>query len=356
MKKLHAFQTIKMNKYLQLITFSLWLLVSPIFSYAQESSCAVKLREAQELYSAGQIEVVPGLLHSCLVNGFTPEEKVQAYKLLINSYIFDDNLARAEYYMLQFLKNYPEYTVVDTDPYEFVSLLKQFGNSPRGSYGLRLGGNIPFVRVIEPFTVSPTENTSSEYSFSLPGFHAGFFYNFNLSTRFELGIEPTFSRVTFVNKYEPYPFVLGKSTELQGRISLPVSGLYLFPGKKVDFYLRGGLNGSYLLYGNREIVRSYQGNMPPPVKGPSLDLDGERQIFNLWTFFGAGLRYKIPKAYFFLDVRYNYGIFDQVDNSVRRNASSESIWLYYLNQDRFYLDDLNLSFGIAKTIYNPKKR
>ena len=345
-----------MNKYLVCFAFTLWIALLPVVSCAQESSCAVKLRQAQEQYNAGQIESVPGLLHTCLINGFTPEEKVQAFKLLINSYIFDDNLSRAEYYMLEFLKTYPEYTVVDTDPYEFVSLLNQFGNRPRGSIGLRLGGNLPFIRVIEPFSVSPAEGASSDYSFTLPGFHAGFFYNINLSSRFEISIEPSFSQSTFVNKFKPFPLVNVECVEQQGRIGLPVSGLFVFPGEKFNIYARAGVKASYLLYGSQEIVRSYEGNIRPPVKGPSLDLEGERQKYNLWAFIGTGIRYKIPKAYFFLDIRYNYGVFDQVNNSARKNGSSESIWLYYLNQDRFSLDELSVSFGIAKTIYNPKKR
>ncbi len=257
-----------MNKKNLLLSLLLTLFFIPFLSNAQQSSCTVRLREAQEQYDAGQIEAVPGLLHSCLQNGFTQEEKLQGYKLLINSYIFDDNLNRAEYYMLEFLKIYPEYKVTETDPYEFVSLLNQFGTKPRGSIGFSLGGIMPLVRVIEPFSTSPLSDIPSDYSFTVPGFRAGLSYNHTLGKWLELGLDPAFLQYTFDQEVKPFPFVRVESREVQGRIELPVSLILLFPGDKVNFYIRSGIKASYLIYGHQEMKRYYEDSPLSPVKGP----------------------------------------------------------------------------------------
>jgi hypothetical protein len=349
-----------MIRTLQSLTFLIILILFPANSlFAQESSCAVRLKEAQEKYNSGHIELVPGLLHNCLQSGFTSEEKIQAYKLLINAYIFDNNVTRADNYMLEFLKKYPEYQIVDTDPLEFVHLLNQFNNNPRGSIGLNVGGNLSFIRILEPFSVTGIDSENGKYVNSFPGFHAGVFYNLNLSRRFEISFEPLFVQNTFTYVSEPYTFTRIENIETQGRIDLPLTAIILFPDKKVDYYLRSGLKGSYLLYGKNDIVRSYQntgGEVFDEVSGPSINFDGEREIFNVSAVLGAGLRYKIPQAYFFLDVRYNLGLLNQVNNASRNTGAEERIWLYYVNQNSFVLDELSLTFGIAKTLYNPKRK
>ena len=137
------------------IGFVFWFsFFAPAIIIAQEMNCAVNLREAESLFDIGQIEGVPDLLTECLKSGFTREERIQAYKLLINAFIFDDNLEQAENYTLEFLNKYPEYEIVATDPSEFVNLLEEFNNDARASIGLSGGLNFSNVRIIEPFGVN----------------------------------------------------------------------------------------------------------------------------------------------------------------------------------------------------------
>ena len=101
------------------------LLLSWNNTFAQESECAIKLSTAREKFDAGLVQEVPGLLNDCIANGFNNEERIQAYKLLINAYIFDDNLKQAEATVLIFLKNFPDYKAGGNDTPELTNLLNR---------------------------------------------------------------------------------------------------------------------------------------------------------------------------------------------------------------------------------------
>ena len=66
--------------------------------YAQdeENNCFLSLKEAEKLYDQGKLELVYPTLSNCLNDGFTKEEKVQAYRLLVLTYLFDDKTQKAE--------------------------------------------------------------------------------------------------------------------------------------------------------------------------------------------------------------------------------------------------------------------
>ena len=93
-------------------------------SEAQENvSCNQLLEDAKEAYSAGMIEIVPELLLPCLEpGGLTGTAKLEAYKLVINAYLFDYLPVEADSLMDDFVAEYPGYITEDTDPAEFTHL------------------------------------------------------------------------------------------------------------------------------------------------------------------------------------------------------------------------------------------
>ena len=114
-------------------------------SFSQQQDCVFKLQEAEKLYSQGLIEEIPQLLNPCIESGLSQEDKLQAYKLVILSYLFNDEQVDAEDAMLSFLKRYPEYEISPTDPTEFVYLFESFSKDLRYRW--------PYIyRVIYVFT------------------------------------------------------------------------------------------------------------------------------------------------------------------------------------------------------------
>ena len=86
--------------------------------------CTYLLEDAKEAYEAGMVELVPELLLNCIQsNGLSGESKKEAYKLVINSYIFDYLPAEADSLMDDFVREFPYYRAENSDPQEFVFLL-----------------------------------------------------------------------------------------------------------------------------------------------------------------------------------------------------------------------------------------
>lgn len=118
-------------------------------SYARaQSTCAQTLRLAQSIYDQGRLHELPQLLQKCLEeNGFNDEEKVNAYKLLTLTYIYLEEPAKADEYMLALLRTDTEFKVNDAvDPAEFVALYKTFRTYPI----YRIGGKLGAVAAARP--------------------------------------------------------------------------------------------------------------------------------------------------------------------------------------------------------------
>ena len=86
--------------------------------------CTETLTQARNLFNEGVIESIPQMLEACIENGFNKEEKVQAYKLLIQAYLFEDNIVEAENTLLKLKKTNPVYEIdCEKEVFEFIRML-----------------------------------------------------------------------------------------------------------------------------------------------------------------------------------------------------------------------------------------
>src|SRR5512133_2051404 len=138
------------NIYFIRIFSALIFLSLPLLSISQETtSCAENLQNAQSLFDKGQVEKVVGMLQSCMKSGFTREEQLSAYKLVIQSYLLGDKLREADSTMLAFLKQNPEYQLSPTDHASFVHIYNSFNVKPVLQVAFHIGTNIPFVTLVD---------------------------------------------------------------------------------------------------------------------------------------------------------------------------------------------------------------
>jgi len=328
-------------------------------AFGQETSCSSKLEQAREKYNAGIVQDVPGLLEGCITSGFTGEERLQAYKLLINAYIFDDNLRQAETTMLVFLKTFPGYKASSDDTPEFTSLLNQYDNRPRGSFGFFAGTNFSLVRVKETFGVQNLNSISGNYRSHGPSFQAGFTYHVFIHPKIELGLEPVFTGTRYGYEVTPYPFTDIKYEESQTRIELPVTLTYCFTGKKLSPYLLAGGSVSMLLSAKGNISRSFHNTGDyrfSTLAADNMTITDQRNGAELKALVGGGLRFAMKRSYVYIDMRYIAGLGSQVKAGSRNNPADENTWRYYYIPDDFSLDNLSLRIGLAKTLYHPRHK
>ena len=102
-----------MSRFISVLFF---LTVISNVGFAQ--TCEENLSTAQERFEKGHLNGIPGLLVECLRSGFSRSEKIQAYRLLTISYLYNDDPFGAENSFLKLLELDPEYRVTENDPVE----------------------------------------------------------------------------------------------------------------------------------------------------------------------------------------------------------------------------------------------
>lgn len=338
-------------KYLKFFIFILAVPIS-LASLAQEEDCAVKLREAQQLYDAGRIENIPEMLQSCLDHGFTQEEKLSAYKLIILCQIYNDDLNKANEDMLAFLKKYPEYELSTTDPDEFRYIFEQYRTSPVLDVGAFVGLNRSHGWITQPY--SPFNLNSAEPRYTADGmaFQVGGMLNFYAGIHIQISLEPMYAQSNFQLEYNknPIPALTNglDHFERQEFLYIPLSGIYEFNMGQLRPFLRLGFQLGYLF---KNKTASTQGIFAGPDEN---NIENRNQL-NYWVFAGGGLKYKLNKSYFFLDLRYNMGINRYLASSDNRFTQPNHNWVYMYQDSDFRLNCLMISVGYARSLYNPKK-
>jgi hypothetical protein len=339
------------------VLYVLMICFLPYICSAQEtSSCAEKLKNAQTLFEKGQVEQVPSMLSLCLKSGFTREESLLAYKLIIQAYLFEDKQETADSVMFAFLKANPEYKISSTDHPSFVHLYNFFRVKPVVQISIHAGTNIPFLTNIKSGYVGEG-NSNDTYSTQALNVFGSVEAKFEIFKNLELNIEPGFSQLSFIktsifNRYEKNGY-----TETQSRIELPVTATYSFKnfGKFTPFG-RLGLGPAFLLSANASTVRTpLDANLPPSTPVSDLKMKDSRIPVDLFLQAGAGVEFKVRGGSFNLELRSNFGMLNQ------KKVGGENIQELETNRhiadnQRFNMNALNFNFGYTQIFYKPLKR
>ena len=331
-------------------------------SFSQQQDCVFKLQEAEKLYSQGLQEEIPLLLNPCIESGLTKEDRLQAYKLVILSYLFNDEQVEAENAMLSFLKRYPEYEISPTDAQEFIYLFESFSNIALYSFGISGGLNFTNISLREQYGTYNYNQSQQEYNPSGSGFQVGININRYIADNLEFVFELKFKQ----NKFESLKYIpdlddiefnkIGFS-ETQTRIEMPLSVTYDFEYGKLKPFLRVGGSIGYLADVSSKITREYIVNINnTDVKSPDIKISDYRNQLNYWGIVGGGLKYQIPRGYLILDVRFNFGLHNQVNQNNRVMQSSEQIWKYHYMDDNFVLNNGAVSVGYVYLLYKPERK
>ncbi len=340
-----------------------------LISCAQNTDvgCQETLDNANAEFEAGRFFGLPSILKPCLENGFTNEQKVRAYLLLTQAYlILDDHIAAEDSY-LKLLKADPEYVASpEKDPIDVVYLSKKFTATPVFTPRVHLGSNASWRRVIREVNSDPYGAEISTRSYLRPGFQVGAGIDWNLDDNWSLCTGLNFSTKSFS--------LVRKGISADDELSIIENQVWL----DVPFYLRYSKSigkvrpfgyAGYslnLLLNNRVSLNGIdrspsQDNNQNPAEGPDESLVGKRNFLNSSVVAGGGLKYKIGKDFIYFDLRYMGGLtnlvkpdhnyYDESDRAMLDNDLAKYRWV----SDFFRLDNLSLSVGYIKPIYDPRK-
>jgi len=344
------------------------------------AACSYLLEDAKEAYAAGMVELIPDLLLPCLgSDGLTGGPRREAYKLVINSYLFDHIPQEADNLMSRFLDEYPDYRAGNTDPAEFVLLLNTHllgrgidpddlvnyvteGDSlttrPRRpkrekvlgvsghSLGFQVGVNGTIPQVIERYSVGDPGQDQGHFGIG-PGFQMGATANYLFNERFDFSAGLIYNLTRFRYVATPLEFTSYEYIENGSHLQLPVSVIFkLNPeSEPLSYYVRGGLVADFLLSASGAGTRTYDpsGN---EVSVEKTDISGSRKHFNIALMAAAGLRLPLNRSFFYAEVSFTPGIFKS-NRAENRYQNNDLNWLLYHVDSDFRIHQISICAGIC---------
>lgn len=333
------------------------LLVCPAAAiYAQTTTaCALTLRTARATYDDGRLQELPALLAPCLKAGFTQQESVEAYKLLVLSYIYLEEPAKANDAMLSLLRTDPYFEInASADAAEFIALYHTFRTWPVYRVGAKAGVNATMPHVTA--YVNALEGARVSYTPAI-NFMSGLAFEIPLTEKFTLNPELYFQLRTF--NYESELDLSGglvnssEGRESQTVITLPLSLQYSIAKTKLNPYVAVGLSGDYLL--KSTITMSRLRVNANSIQERTFDITESRNRVNINAIASAGIKTRLAGGFVLAELRFTYGL-----SGINEPSSAFAIDDYLLFDNGYAdnsinLNTLSLTVGYIYNVFNPKK-
>ena len=326
-------------------------------SISDSLTCTQKLNKAKKVYDAGNITEVDALLKTCLENGFTKEEKMQALRLIILSSLFQDEHIVAEKNLLSLLKEDPEYALNPAvDPAEFYELYNSYRTLPVLNIGLIAGINTTSIQEKQTYSIGSSLDKKPTYK-SRIGYHGGIVGDILLYRKFQVhtGAIWNLKNYTYTNTFLYNDATTLTSEENLMWIDVPLALKYNIGKGKLKIFLTAGITYSLLLNSTSTLSRQNI-DESNAAKESSLSFKSIRNPTTTSALVGLGVRYKVGYGYIFLDGRYNFGLLNVANPENRfQTENGDNLFYYgYVSSD-FNINNMAISVGYMKSIYKPKK-
>ncbi len=341
--------------------------------WAQKENCEETLNLAAAEFDAGRFVGLPSILGECLKNGFSQEQKVRAYLLLTQAYLILDDPASAENSYLQLLKADPEYIANPTrDPIDVYYLSKKFTSTPIFTPHLMGGMNTSLPRDIYNINTGSVPNSISSKKVFKLGYQIGVGIDLNLSSNWSLCSGILYSAKSFKNVLDQQNYRYELSiTEKESWFDIPLYLKYQVDSGKIRPFGYAGLAMNLLVNTNLTLSGTHQVDYmaasganpenlghPQPYQGPVNPINYKRNFLNRSLVFGGGVKYKWGKDFIYVDLRYMAGMTNLAKNSyTTSNGQFDPLLAQYGYSSNFFrLDNLSISFGYVRPLYNPRKK
>lgn len=371
----------------------------PLFLWLQTSldaqdmvGCTGLLEDAKEAYAGGMVELVPELLLPCIKSGLSGAPKQEAYKLVINAYLFDYLPDEADKLMSDFLDENPNYEALPSDPAEFKLLLnahkdrraeeaaalvaaartqqleqeaarqqaeeqsKQERKTRSGAapdtdkprVGFVVGVSGSKGSITEAYGVGDPATSNGKYAFS-PGIIVGAKFDLPVNDVIEIGIGLQYNRLNLKYTASPFDFTSYEYRECENIFQLPLSmALYVNPKSKTRAYFRIGVVPSYMLSASAYGTRTYNGSQPllKDLELDKMSISDTRSRMDIQGLLGVGVNIPLQNAFLSIEAAYAMG-FLQTNSGANRYNNDDILWILYHLDNNFRVNQLQLNVGMT---------
>jgi hypothetical protein len=356
---------------------------------AQNAACTQKLSQAQAAFDIGDLPGIPDLLLPCINSGvFTREENIRAHKLMTEVYLYQDDLANADLWMIELLKVDPEHKLDPTlDPQEIIIHKEKFRYKPIFRVSGSFGVNNSTYHLITLYT---TGQKGDEATYS-PAININAFLQIEkeVYSGIDIGIGLGYVQKGFsAEEVIHTPGAVSGGEEItdgsdQNGVTgdivtfdenhtwaeAPVFLKYTYYGdgdKKLNPYAFAGASFGYLISAKQSGVSRNNSSAITPaalsIPDPNLIDDERRKRLNYYGFAGLGAKFRQKTNFIFVEVRYNYGLMNIVNGDGRLPLAissdgnkQESIFNIRSVDNDFSLNGILGVLGFQLSIYSPKK-
>jgi hypothetical protein len=334
----------------------LLLLISHVI--VAQNTCSQTLVKAQIAYYEGRADEVPSILSACLKEGFTDEEKSQAYRLLTLTHLYLNESQNAENTMLEFLRLNHYYKINEAvDPTEFINLYHQFRTRPFYLITPKMGTNVSFIQVLKSF--SPDNTTEVNYAYqTVFGYQAGVAVGFPIHSKITLNTEIYLSGKNYAYKNNLFGYESLSFNEQQTHIELPVLASYSLTNNTwLHPFVEAGFSMDALLNATANVTRIDQTSdveLKKEVTGPSIHVNAQRRRLNYNAIAGGGVTYTRGKNIMMIGFRYSLGLLNAVKPK-NRYTNTELIYKYGYMDNDLRMNAFSVSVGYVIPVFKPKK-
>ncbi len=329
---------------------------------AQETTVDDVLNRANEAFSVGHFSTVRLILSDSLTRKMSSEQKQRAFMMLAQVYLILDKPNTADSSYLLLLRANPEFVPTpETDPIDIVYLSQKFTTRPLFTPHARLGMPLSWATNLFSTNTSSLPTSTSQSLRPNIEFGAGIEWNYNdhlsIGTEGVLSFRSYRKRVTGISLHDEVSII-----DKQIWADVPLYIKYSDSKGKWRPYGYAGAALNLLLSSRATlgfVNRSPSLGVETPEEGVDVNTTDSRYFINRSLLFGAGVKYKYGKDFFFAEMRYMAGLNNQTkpdkiyvrgDDGVLVPEATKYQYVFGL----FRLNAVSVSVGYIRPIYQPR--
>jgi hypothetical protein len=317
-----------------------------------QNTCTEQLQKAQRSFDDGLLDDIPMMLEKCMKGGFTKEEKTNAYKLLIQTYLFNEEPQKADELMMLFLNEFPSYSIAVNDPKEFINLYNTYRTDPIFKIEVRAGMVFTTPYITEYFGPSDITTNKPDYRIKTGlNFQADFINTLTGDFDYSAGISFTMLRQGYINK--PYDYSTVEATLNYLYLGIPLSVRYNYKTGPFTLCANAGIEPVYLLSSTASITRTDDIIGEEPISGTEIFTDAHRMM-DVRPFLSLGSNIDLGRDQLKVTIGYKFSIFNQL-NPAEYYSDINHGRKYFYFEDDMLLHHGHFSLSYIRPIYQPKK-